>query len=50
VTFDEHVNRLIVTAVIDNLGKGAAAQAIQNANIMFGFDQSTGLKLMGVAP
>ena len=50
VTFDEHVNRLIVTAVIDNLGKGAAAQAIQNANIMCGFDQSTGLKLMGVAP
>lgn len=50
VMVDEHTNRLVVTIVIDNLVKGAAGQAIQNANIMFGFDQSTGLDQMGVAP
>jgi N-acetyl-gamma-glutamyl-phosphate reductase len=47
---DSHTNRLVVTVVIDNLVKGAAGQAIQNANLMFGFDQSTGLHGIGVAP
>lgn len=41
---DRRVNRIIVTAVIDNLIKGAAGQAIQNMNIMFGLDQTTGLR------
>ena len=40
---DEHANRLIVSIAIDNLGKGAAGQAIQNANIMCGLSQTTGL-------
>lgn len=47
---DAHTNRLVVTVVIDNLVKGAAGQAIQNANIMFGFDHATGLHGIGVAP
>lgn len=47
---DPHTNRVITTVVIDNLVKGAAGQAIQNANLMFGFDPKTGLAGIGVAP
>ena len=43
VAVDEHANRLIVSIAIDNLGKGAAGQAIQNANIMCGLPETTGL-------
>jgi N-acetyl-gamma-glutamyl-phosphate reductase len=43
---DEHANRLMVSIAIDNLGKGAAGQAIQNANLMCGYPESTGLKLL----
>jgi len=50
VMVDSHTNRLVVTVVIDNLVKGAAGQAIQNANAMFGLDESAGLVQMGVAP
>lgn len=35
--------RLVVISCIDNLVKGAAGQAVQNANVMFGFDETTGL-------
>ena len=38
-------NRLLVTSVIDNLVKGASGQAIQNMNLMFGLEESTGLHL-----
>jgi N-acetyl-gamma-glutamyl-phosphate reductase len=38
-------NRLLITSVIDNLIKGASGQAIQNMNLMFGLDESTGLHL-----
>jgi N-acetyl-gamma-glutamyl-phosphate reductase len=41
--------RVIVTSVIDNLGKGAAAQAIQNANLMLGLPETAGLPIDGVA-
>ena len=34
---------MIVVAAIDNLMKGAAGQAMQNANVMFGFDETAGL-------
>jgi N-acetyl-gamma-glutamyl-phosphate reductase len=44
VAIDEHTQRLVVSCVIDNLGKGAAGQAIQNANLVCGYDQSLGLK------
>jgi len=48
VAVDTHTNRLIVSAAIDNLGKGAASQAIQNANIMCGFEEGLGLSAMGL--
>ena len=38
-------NRLLVTSIIDNLVKGASGQAIQNMNLMFGLEESTGLHL-----
>jgi N-acetyl-gamma-glutamyl-phosphate reductase len=44
VAIDEHANRLLVSVAIDNLGKGAAGQAIQNANLMCGYPETTGLK------
>lgn len=43
VAFDERANRLVITAVIDNLVKGAAGQAIQNFNLMAGLAQRAGL-------
>ncbi len=42
---DKIDNKLLVTSCIDNLLKGAVGQAVQNMNIMFGLDQTTGLKL-----
>ena len=38
-------NRLLITSVIDNLTKGASGQAIQNMNLMFGLEETTGLHL-----
>ena len=40
----KHRNKLLVTSIIDNLLKGASGQAIQNMNLMFGFEESEGLK------
>ncbi len=42
--------RVILTSAIDNLGKGAAGQAVQNANLMLGMDETAGLSANGVAP
>ncbi len=47
---DERSGRAIVTAVLDNLVKGAAGQAIQNANIALGLPETTGLPLEGLYP
>ncbi len=41
---------LVVLAVIDNLVKGAAGQAVQNMNIMCGLEERTGLRLIGLMP
>jgi N-acetyl-gamma-glutamyl-phosphate reductase len=38
----------IVACVLDNLGKGAAGQAVQNANLALGLDETAGLRLAGV--
>ncbi len=38
-------DKLLITSVIDNLLKGASGQAVQNMNLMFGFEESAGLKL-----
>jgi len=48
VAVDEHTNRLMVSVAIDNLVKGAAGQAIQNANIMFGLPENLGLTGQGI--
>jgi len=48
IALDSHANRLIVSCAIDNLGKGAAGQAIQNANIICGFADELGLDQVGV--
>jgi N-acetyl-gamma-glutamyl-phosphate reductase len=42
--------RIIVTCAIDNLGKGAAGQAVQNANLMLGLPETAGLSIDGIAP
>ncbi|WP_299888995.1 N-acetyl-gamma-glutamyl-phosphate reductase [uncultured Lacinutrix sp.] len=41
----KHGNKLLITSIIDNLLKGASGQAIQNMNLMFGFDETEGLEL-----
>ncbi len=43
VAIDHHTNRLVISIAIDNLGKGAAAQALHNANLISGLDATTGL-------
>jgi len=48
VAVDAHTNRLVVSAAIDNLGKGAASQAIQNANIIVGISENSGLSAVGI--
>ena len=45
---DRATGRAIAICAIDNLGKGAAGQAIQNANLALGLDQTAGLRLTGV--
>jgi N-acetyl-gamma-glutamyl-phosphate reductase len=49
-TADERTGLIIITSVIDNLVKGAAGQAVQNANCIFGFDETLGLSINGVYP
>ena len=45
VHVDKYDDKLLITSCIDNLLKGAVGQAVQNMNIMFGLDQTSGLKL-----
>lgn len=49
-TFDGRTNTIISIAVIDNLVKGAAGQAVQNMNIMLGFKENTGLNQSPLQP
>jgi N-acetyl-gamma-glutamyl-phosphate reductase len=46
----ENSNTVIVLSVIDNLCKGASGQAVQNMNIMFGFDEKAGLQAPALLP
>jgi N-acetyl-gamma-glutamyl-phosphate reductase len=50
VAADPRAGRAVAVAAIDNLGKGAAGQAIQDANLMLGLAETTGLTTIGVAP
>jgi len=43
-------NTVVVLSVIDNLVKGAAGQAVQNMNIMFGYKEEVGLQMIGLVP
>ena len=45
---DRATGRAVVICAIDNLGKGAAGQAVQNANLALGLDETLGLRLAGV--
>ena len=47
---DERTRRVVATAAIDNLGKGAAGQALQNANLMLGLPETQGLTAVGTYP
>jgi N-acetyl-gamma-glutamyl-phosphate reductase len=48
--YDERTGTVLALAAIDNLGKGAAGQMIQCANLMLGLDESAGLSNIGVYP
>jgi N-acetyl-gamma-glutamyl-phosphate reductase len=50
VAVDVDAARVVVVAAIDNLGKGAAGQALQNANLMLGLPETAGLSIDGIAP
>ena len=47
---DKRTNRVIMMGAIDNLVKGAAGQAVQNMNLMFGFKETEGLELVPMFP
>jgi len=47
---DARTGRIIMMGAIDNLVKGAAGQAVQNLNLMFGFDEGEGLNLVPMFP
>jgi N-acetyl-gamma-glutamyl-phosphate reductase len=48
--YDERTGRVVVLSAIDNLGKGAAGQMIQCANLMLGLPETAGLSTIGVYP
>lgn len=50
IAFHTSGKQVVVFSAIDNLVKGAAGQAVQNMNLMFGLDETTGLKLVGTNP
>ena len=50
IGFAARGRQLVVFSAIDNLVKGAAGQAVQNMNLMFGLDEKTGLMLIGTNP
>ena len=50
VTTDVDSGRIVVVSALDNLGKGAAGQAVQCANLMLGLPETAGLSAYGVAP
>lgn len=47
VCVDKRLNRAVIVSAIDNIVKGAAGQAVQNMNLMFGLEEGTGLKTAG---
>ena len=47
---DQRTGQVLVFCAIDNLGKGAAGQAVQGFNVAFGFEETTALSVAGVWP
>lgn len=47
---DERTGRIVMMGALDNLVKGAAGQAVQNMNLLFGFDEAEGLELVPMFP
>ena len=47
---DERTGRIIMMGALDNLVKGAAGQAVQNMNLLFGLPESEGLELVPMFP
>ena len=47
---NQGTNKLIVLSAIDNLVKGAAGQAVQNMNLLYGLEETTGLKQIAIYP
>ena len=50
IEVDSRTRRVVAMAAIDNLGKGAAGAVVQNLNLMFGLDETDGLKVPGMMP
>lgn len=50
VTYDKRTNKIVTVSTIDNLVKGAAGQAVQNMNLMFGLIELTGLRITPLNP
>ena len=48
--YDERTGMVVALAAIDNLGKGAAGQMLQCANLMLGLDEGAGLSNIGIYP
>lgn len=49
IALEKHGEKLVISSVIDNLLKGASGQAVQNMNIVFGMEETAGLKLKASA-
>ena len=45
IHIEKHGNKLLITSIIDNLLKGASGQAVHNMNLLFGLEETVGLKL-----
>ena len=50
VRFDERTGRILALGVLDNLVKGASGGAVQNANVVLGLPETTGLPTVGMWP
>ena len=47
---DERTHRVVMMGALDNLVKGAAGQAVQNMNLLYGHDEAEGLKMVPMFP
>ena len=50
LSVDARTNRVVVVSALDNLVKGMAGAAVQNMNLMYGFDEKAGLEHPGIFP